>query len=144
MQWLSYSSPCELICNSFLHVCVCVRVRANVCVRQRACVSLPGKFSRNLCCSQEISGKWRSGRGVFGDFGCSCVLDACCPLPTRAHFTSWWSHVYACVAARMFLHVHRYYLYWWVQWLLPCHVAVGMLGLFAGAVMKVAVSEKTN
>ena len=87
MQWLWYPSPRELICNKFLHVCVCVRVRVCVGESMRVCLTLTN--SPEICVViQKLAKTSDLGRVMCGDFGCYCVFDACRPLPPRVHFTS--------------------------------------------------------
>jgi len=95
------TSPCELSCNNFLLVCVCVcaRVCACVCGRERTCVCERGSvidwcciyyFVRNslaallnalraqICVAIRKSAKSGDlGRVAWSDFGSYCVLAAC-------------------------------------------------------------------
>jgi len=80
--WLSYRSPSELIYDTFLHICIRVRVcerRESVC----ACSTL--RNSAEICVAMRKLAKTGDlGRQACGGFGCYCVFDAFYPLTLLA------------------------------------------------------------
>jgi len=153
--WLFYPSPRELTSKSFLHICVCVRVRVCVAERARVCVCLILGKSAEICVVRRklfflqhrygqphtqiaIWEEWRVATSVVMVFlmrvlPCNHVL-----ISHDDHE----SRVCACVAARMSLNIYSYYVYWWALQLVPYCTAVGVFVLFEGAVMKVLVRMK--